>query len=414
MTSQPRGAAGAAHDGPARHETRLRVLIIGCGIGGLCLGHGLRAAGLDVTLFERAPSLVTERQGYGFHVNEAGDTALHACLPAHLYDLYRATASPAATGDFVLFTAQLREIFRRPLPAPTPDRPNFSVGVNRQTLREILSAELDDAIRYNSEFRRYDTTSDGRIRAHFADSKIEVADLIVGADGASSTVRDQLIPDAGFDDFGRSIYGRTPLTPDMREQIPADFLHGMARAKDEGGATLGVAAFVSAEPFQHATQRLAPHVILTDTGDYLRWTLSLRGAEQTVNSRQFRGSTGQALQAIAQELVAAWHPDLRVIIDNADASATYSFGIFCARPVQRWAQPGVTLLGDAIHTMTPGRGEGANTALRDAALLTARLTGRDALPTAIAAYETEMLRYGFEAAEKSRQPYFATAMKLHG
>jgi 2-polyprenyl-6-methoxyphenol hydroxylase-like FAD-dependent oxidoreductase len=67
----------------------------------------------------------------------------------------------------------------------------------------------------------------------------------------------------------------------------------------------------------------------------------------------------------------------------------------------------VTLLGDAIHTMTPGRGVGANTALRDAVLLTRHLAavrdGRRELVAAIGAYEAKMRRYGYEAVLKSRQ-----------
>jgi 2-polyprenyl-6-methoxyphenol hydroxylase-like FAD-dependent oxidoreductase len=65
--------------------------------------------------------------------------------------------------------------------------------------------------------------------------------------------------------------------------------------------------------------------------------------------------------------------------------------------------------------MTPGRGEGANTALRDAELLADRLidvaSGRSRLAAATRSYETEMLRYGFEAVQQSRNPYFARAMK---
>jgi 2-polyprenyl-6-methoxyphenol hydroxylase-like FAD-dependent oxidoreductase len=419
MTHRLPGGAVGAHDSHHREHlstTAPRILIIGGGIGGLCLAHGLRSTGFDFSLFDRSSSLVTERQGYGFHINETGDTALRACLPRHLYDLYRATATPAATGDFVLFTDQLRQIFRRPLPAPTAEHPQHGVGVNRQTLREIASAELDDVIRYDSEYRRFDTDTSGRIRAHFAGGTIEVADLVVGADGANSAVRGQLVPEAGFDDFGRSVYGRTPLSPALRQQIPPDFLTGMARAKDEHGVTLGAAVVACAEPPAHATRRLAPHVTLTDVGDYLRWTLSLRGADTAVTPHRFWSSTGLPLQAIAENLVAAWHPDLRAIVDNADPSSTYPFGIFAARPVRRWDQPGVTLLGDAIHTMTPGRGEGANTALRDAALLAARLTdaatGKGSMTAAIAAYETEMLRYGFEAVENSRTPYFSAALKI--
>jgi 2-polyprenyl-6-methoxyphenol hydroxylase-like FAD-dependent oxidoreductase len=401
----------AATGGP-RH-TELRVLVIGGGVGGLCLAQGLARLGLAFTVFDRAPSLVTRRQGYGFQINRTGDHALRACLPADLYDLYRATSHPAPSGDFVLYSSELREIFRRPLPAPAGGY--RGVGVNRQTLREILSARLDDATRYGSDFQSYEPGPDGRVRARFAGGDVETGDLVVGADGAGSVVRHQLVPGAEFDDFGRSIYGRTPLTSHLREQIPADFLDGMARAKDDRGVTLGVAAFVRAEPLREAAARLAPDVRLTEVGDHLRWTLSLRG-ESPVDQRRFWGSGGPALQSVAEDLVASWHPALRAIVEGADPAATYPFGVFCARPVEPWDEPGVTLLGDAVHTMTPGRGEGANTALRDAELLAERLgdvvAGRSPLAEAKRLYETEMLRYGFEAAEQSRSPYFAAAMKL--
>jgi 2-polyprenyl-6-methoxyphenol hydroxylase-like FAD-dependent oxidoreductase len=82
-----------------------RVLIIGAGIGGLCLAQGLHRAGIDVAVFDRAASAVADRQGYGFSINRDGDGALRRCLPPNLYRLYRATASPAPTGDFILFTA---------------------------------------------------------------------------------------------------------------------------------------------------------------------------------------------------------------------------------------------------------------------------------------------------------------------
>jgi hypothetical protein len=45
-------------------------------------------------------------------------------------------------------------------------------------------------------------------------------------------------------------------------------------------------------PFGQAVRRLAPHVTLTDTGDYLRWTLSLRNDDHLAGSPQFWGSTG--------------------------------------------------------------------------------------------------------------------------
>src|SRR5262249_52216845 len=156
---------------------------------------------------------------------------------------------------------------------------------------------------------------------------------------------------------------------------------------------LGVGAFVKPEPLDAATARLAPGIRLTPAADYLRWTLSLRYA--VLGGRHFWASGGHELQRIAEDLVSGWHPALRAVVEQADGSATFPFGVFCARPVQPWDEPAVTLLGDAIHTMTPGRGEGANTALRDAALLTSVLrdaaAGRTSLAEAKRRYESEML-----------------------
>jgi 2-polyprenyl-6-methoxyphenol hydroxylase-like FAD-dependent oxidoreductase len=76
-----------------------------------------------------------------------------------------------------------------------------------------------------------------------------------------------------------------------------------------------------------------------------------------------------------------------------------------SRPVGPWQPSRVTLLGDAIHSMTPYRGIGANIALRDAALLCRQIVraarGEVALLDAIAEYEHAMRRYGFAAVRGS-------------
>lgn len=76
-----------------------------------------------------------------------------------------------------------------------------------------------------------------------------------------------------------------------------------------------------------------------------------------------------------------------------------------SRPVALWADPAVTLLGDAVHTMSPGRGDGANIALLDARNLTAALArsaaGETSLAEAKRAYEIEMLDYEFAAVAAS-------------
>jgi 2-polyprenyl-6-methoxyphenol hydroxylase-like FAD-dependent oxidoreductase len=73
----------------------------------------------------------------------------------------------------------------------------------------------------------------------------------------------------------------------------------------------------------------------------------------------------------------------------------------------------VTLLGDAVHNMTPFRGMGANMALRDAAALREALVsiaqGREGRTAALAAYEREMIEQGFAAVNAS----LAEMRRLH-
>ena len=72
-------------------------------------------------------------------------------------------------------------------------------------------------------------------------------------------------------------------------------------------------------------------------------------------------------------------------------------------PIRPWPASRVTLLGDAVHNMTPMAGIGANTALRDARLLASKLASarRETPVTAIGQYETAMRKYGFAAVRLS-------------
>jgi 2-polyprenyl-6-methoxyphenol hydroxylase-like FAD-dependent oxidoreductase len=120
------------------------------------------------------------------------------------------------------------------------------------------------------------------------------------------------------------------------------------------------------------------------------------------------------LLRLAQELTRDWHPHMRQLIRMTDPSMAQSINIRTSVPLSPWESSNVTLLGDAVHTMTPGRGAGANTALRDAALLCKSLVeadhGRRALVRAIQEYEAEMLRYSAKAVIESRKQMDANDM----
>jgi 2-polyprenyl-6-methoxyphenol hydroxylase-like FAD-dependent oxidoreductase len=108
---------------------------------------------------------------------------------------------------------------------------------------------------------------------------------------------------------------------------------------------------------------------------------------------------GLDIVQLALEMTPHWHPNMRRLFELSDPGSAFSIKIRTSDPLEPWDSSNVTLLGDAIHTMTPGQGVGANTALRDAALLSRHLTaaseGFVSPLEAIADYEAEMVPYGF-------------------
>jgi 2-polyprenyl-6-methoxyphenol hydroxylase-like FAD-dependent oxidoreductase len=351
----------------------MHTLIIGGGLGGLCLAQGLLKSGLSVAVYERDTSAHIRGQGYRIGIKDAGRAALRDCLPASLYDLCVATSIAPAT-RMVFMDHQLNVAKAWPIA-----HGGRGFGVNRLTLREILLTGLDDVVRFGAAFEYCTQEAGGRIRAHFADGTSAAGDLLVGADGTHSAVRRQLLPGAALDELGSFIYGRAPFTDDL----PGVLIDTFNQITGPGGVSVSVATC--------RKRGTAPH--LTDIPDYFAWTVRQAGLECAGDA---------ALHTLAQDLMDGWHPALRRIVASADIPDTFLVTVASARPVPPWQIPNVTLLGDAIHTMSPGRGEGANVALRDAALLCRTLAAGRRKEQ----YETHMMHYAFHALAESRDKPF--------
>jgi len=149
-----------------------------------------------------------------------------------------------------------------------------------------------------------------------------------------------------------------------------------------------------------------PGLLYDNTRDYLMW--AVWGALRNLPSNP-KKLEQPALLALATEITDGWHPNLRALIRASDPATAFAIDIRTSLPVAPWATSNVTVLGDAVHLMTPGRGVGANTALRDAASLASRVRdaarGTMSLHEAVAGYEAEMRRYGFQAVAESRRQF---------
>ena len=115
--------------------------------------------------------------------------------------------------------------------------------------------------------------------------------------------------------------------------------------------------------------------------------------------------SGQDATAPVIALIDQWHPALKWLVQTTDVSTVTAFAVKTSVPIRPWPTQRVTLLGDALHNMTPFRGIGANTALRDAAALRQALVavarGQGDIIEALAAYERDMIEYGFAAVQTS-------------
>ncbi|MHA6765483.1 FAD-dependent oxidoreductase [Streptacidiphilus sp. PAMC 29251] len=379
----------------------MRVAVVGAGLGGLCLAQGLHRAGFDVTVYERDGALAGRRQGYRLHMDARAGLALERCLPPELFALFQDTCCSPST-RFTVVNEKLRELHRvtgdpsvDPYAAAT-----LATSVNRRTLREVLAAGLDERIVHGCELTRYEADDTG-VRLHFADGREAEAELLVGADGVNSAVRRQYLPQAAVVDTGAaSIYGKTPLTDEVLKLVPPALLEGFVAVI---GGRIGMATGLVR--LRQRPERAS--AVLSPVQDYLMWAVTGRTGDFGRSQAALDGLDAAGLHALGAKLIKSWHPDLRALYAMADVDETFLIRIRTSTPVPAWEPSRVTVLGDAIHAMSPARGSGANTALQDAGQLCRALTeagpGTRGLLAAIGDYEARMRAYGYAAVEASRQ-----------
>lgn len=392
----------------------LRVVVAGAGTGGLCLAQGLRRAGIDVTVLERdAAPAVGGLRGYRVGISPNGARALRACLDPALYAVFE-----ASTGEpyerLLMCTERYRELLTVrfvELPGGGGDEHN----VSRATLRRVLLTGLADTVQWGRPVTGWETGPDGRVTVHADGGDPVTGDLLVGADGAHSAVRRRFLPGAGHTSTGVVALGaRAPLDARSTDLLPGGDTPGMALLLDRHGGT-GISHVMrmrwdehhvprpGIDPAHDAALRGWDGLAGDPTTDFVSWGV-------TVPRTRFPGGVplraeGCALLTHAHRVTEGWDPRWHALLQRSDPASALAIDIRTSDPLPEWEPGPVTLLGDAAHTMTPGRGAGANTALRDAQELCERLVrardGELGLTAAVGEYETLMRRYSALAVRES-------------
>ncbi|HEY7418020.1 MAG TPA: FAD-dependent monooxygenase, partial [Ktedonobacteraceae bacterium] len=305
------------------------VVIIGAGIGGLCLAQNLKRAGISVAVYERDESRTARLQGYRIHINPAGSRALYESMPPRLYEIFLATCGKTGRG-FNFMTEQLEELLfisvEDMVGAPLNDPVDSHKSVSRFTLRQVLLTGLEDVVHFDKRFSHYEETADGKFTAYFEDGTTASCDVLVGADGSNSHVRKQFLPHAPrIETSYWAIQGKTLLTDEIRSLLPKRLFEGPASVIGPCSYSM----FIAVQQFQHNPReieeiadvvQLHPNLLLSDTSDFVGWGFIANRDRFGRSRAEMEKIEGAELQQVALEKITDWHPHLQKLIRAADPS----------------------------------------------------------------------------------------------
>ena len=372
------------------------VIISGAGPAGLLLGHALKRAGIAFKIYERDVSLTKRSQGYRFKIHNEGVLAVSETLSSSHFNLVRQSCGK----HFPSFGAHLDALTAATTPgAPPPmDTQIEPLTADRSTFRSALARGLENEIHFGRDIVGFVETVDAdKVSVRFADGHVELASLLVAADGAWSKIRQQKLPNlTPLDTECRAFYGKTPITPEFKETFNKAALQGMSLVVDR---TQEYPTSLLLEPmiFDHTVTEAYPDLALPQ--DYVYWVLGSR-----VDHLESLGWKDSRVPASAEECVSflkkitdGWHSSVKPLFDTQSVPQTSVIRIGSMPPeLIPWDSSRVTLIGDAAHLMSPTAGLGASSALRDAALL-GKLLGEvhssEGVVDAVAAYESAMKEY---------------------
>lgn len=314
-----------------------------------------------------------------------GAASLRTLLPDHLWERIQSvqvdTSTPTAPHDFLdFYNAQSGQVM-----ASIPVE--YFYRLRRRKLRGLLVDGLD--VRYGKQLRSVEYASDGSLAtASFEDGTSLSAQLVVGTDGAKSTLRSSLLgPQSG------SIQRLPYCATFVQARYTADQARFLRQFHPLYLAGISPAGYFSFFGMQDVHDPDCPETWTFFF--YISWYSPLEEQDRTVD-----WTNAQRLQQVKElsrfftdpfKSACDWLPDDQQVwymgLSDFDPGASH----------HRWDNHDgrATMAGDAAHAMTYQRGQGLNHSITDAAKLTDAIqkfmSGKVSRADAIATYEQEMI-----------------------
>jgi len=311
----------------------LRIAVIGAGLGGMTAAGLLQRAGFKVKVYEQAPAF--SRIGAGIHLSANVMIVMKALgIQQRLVDV---GLTPDAFVSRKWDTGET--LFELPLgPAREAHYGAPYINVHRGDLHAVLETALDHGtVAFGHKLTSIEERGNS-VRLAFENGTVEDADLVIGADGVNSKLRECLLgPDKPR--FSGHVAHRTVF--------PAALLNGL--------------------PIRACTKWWGPksHILVY-------YMTQAREEVYAVSSVPVASwdSSDSFLPCDRDAFVAAfdgYHPELRQVV--AAAPSVTQWPIFDREPVDCWSRGALVLLGDACHPLRPYMASGAAMAIEDGAVL---------------------------------------------
>ncbi|KID97527.1 Monooxygenase, FAD-binding protein, partial [Metarhizium majus ARSEF 297] len=346
----------------------LDIAIIGAGIAGLTAAVSLRRSGHRVQIYEA--SAFAGEIGAALNLTPNGVQVLQ-----HLgFDFERAKAVQMVNWDTVS-GIDLGRIACQDLHAAADKFGAPFFAVHRVDLhRELMRlANVSEAARGPGTGQQADgillqlaspvtrvDAQEGRIE--FADGTVRHADLVVGADGLRSVVRDAVARGAGLaEPVGLVATGQSAF----RFLVPTEDLQATASGRKLlAWKTPGACLLADTK--------------LVDKERHIMWYPCRDGAVQNfvgIHPSLDTPESDAAPDVQAQMLRQFGHFDAHVVQILRDAKDTKCWPLFSMKPLSSWTFGKAVLIGDAAHPMLPFGGQGSNQAVEDGGVLGRVLAG---------------------------------------
>jgi 2-polyprenyl-6-methoxyphenol hydroxylase-like FAD-dependent oxidoreductase len=324
----------------------VRIAIIGGGIGGLTTAIALRQFGFDPQVYEQAPALLDVGAAIAIWPN-----AMRVLQKLKLADAVLEHAGQIKAIQWLDQNGRLiNSVSLTDLIAKSP-----AVALHRADLQEILLQALPPGcIHLGNSFTDYNQNIDQMVLSFANGNSIET-DVLVGADGIHSRVRTKFLNHAPPNYRGYMVWrGIAQNAPASLPKETAIELHGKGKRFGIGPVGIGRIGWWAAANAANTSTTAEER-----SGDRKTWKQG-----EHVSSKQTQDTRRELLR-----LFDGWHRPVLQLIEATPSGSILKTGAFDRPSSRLWGQQSVTLLGDAIHPMTPNFGQGGCMAIEDAMIL---------------------------------------------